>query len=135
MNKKIIVVISLIMVLVFGGLIFFSISNNLSNEKETKKGDSINESKSEFVNVILSTNTFTLGDNKTEVGIKIENLQDKDVLITEIKVSLYNGDKNIIDTKNQTINLNLKSGESQNVIVTFDEKYADTADFKYEIIK
>ena len=128
MKKKIIIIIPVILVLIVALFIFLNVNDNKTNNKNeniTEKEDS---------NINITTNSFTLSNGKTEISIKIENLQDTDISINEMLIQLYNSSNEMITSHQEKIKATIKAKESTIIDLTLDKMYAETSEIKYKIL-
>lgn len=130
-NKKIVIIISFIISLIL--IVFLLFKFNLNNANDSD--GSTNNNKIDSGEVTLSTYAFTIGDNSTELSIKIDNLKDQDISIEEISIILYDANDEVIKSINEDISTTVKSKENKIINVTLEERFVNVSDIKYEILK
>lgn len=129
MKKKYLIIVSFVVVLLGLIISYFIVSNRSGEEKNTKL-----ENKANFSDVELSTSTFTVGDNNTDLEVLINNSRDEKVTIHEVEITFYDDKKKIIASKNEKIDTTISANESNRVHIVFDERFVDVADISFKIL-
>lgn len=129
MKKKYLIIVSFVVILLGLIISYFIVSNRSGEEKNTKL-----ENKANFSDVELSTSTFTVGDNNTDLEVLINNSRDEKVTIHEVEITFYDGKKKIIASKHEKIDTTISANESNRVHIVFDERFVDVADIQYKIL-
>ena len=111
-------------------LIILTIIILLIGNKELKKGN-----KEDIKNIKVTTETFTLTDNGTEIEVKLKNKNKKDIVINNINITLYDSENKKITTIKYNKKIELKENKEKIVKITEKEKYPATTDIKYKLTK
>lgn len=96
--------------------------------KELKK-----ENKEEIQNIKVTTETFTLTDNGTEIEVKLKNKNDKEMTINKLNITLYDSQNKKIKTIEYNKEIKIKRNKEKTVKIIEKEKYPETSEIKYKV--
>ena len=119
-NKKIFIclIIIVIIVITLGPFI------NHSNKKTVSK-----------INTTCEIASFTLGDNGTEIEVKITNDTNKNLKLDNLNVDLYNTSNKKIKSLNKKVTKELKVGNSISLKINSTEQYPETNTIECTVYK
>ncbi len=111
MKKKIFICLIIIVIIVIALVLFI----NYSNKKTVSK-----------INTMCEIASFTLGDNGTEIEVKITNDTNKNLKLDSLNLDLYDTSNKKIKSLNKKITRELKADNYISLKINFKEQYPET---------
>lgn len=93
------------------------------------------KSQTELENIKATTETFSIGDNGTEIDVLLKNNNDKDITVNEVEANLYNTQDKKIKTIKYSKKIVINGKKEKTIKIKDKEKLPSTAHVKYKIIK
>lgn len=93
------------------------------------------QSQTELENIKATTETFSIGDNGTEIDVLLKNENKKDVTINIIEANLYNTQNKKIKTIKYSKQTTVKGQKDVVIKIKSKGKFSETSQIKYKIIK
>ncbi len=120
MNKKILITVITILLLVAVLTTFFILTTKDKNKVDNNK---------------LETNqiSFTIGDKGTEIEIEIKNNNNFEVNIKKVIANIYDENNKKIGTITKETDTKLKSHKKQKFKLISENKYVNASQIKYKI--
>ena len=118
------IIIPIIVVLMILTIIILVVGN-----KEQQKD------KQEIKNIKVTTQTFTLTDNGTEIEVKLKNNSAKEITIKHINITLSDSQNKKITTIGYNKKTTIKDNKEKTIKIVDKEKYPSTTNIKYKLTK